>query len=67
MFWIYNFSEIDDVIYYVVVIYEVSGIGEVIGLEGDKVEVFVEDFSGWWMVWIDDRVGWFLLNFLLLV
>lgn len=50
MFWIYNFSEIDDVIYYVVVIYEVSGIGEVIGLEGDKVEVFVEDFSGWWMV-----------------
>lgn len=61
----YNSSETDDATYYAVATYEASGIGEVTGWEGDKVEVLAEDSSGWWMVRIDDRVGWFPSNFLL--
>ena len=63
-------SEADDssgeyaTIYYAVATYEASGDGEVTALEGDEVKVLAKAPSGWWMVHIDDAVGWVPSNFL---
>lgn len=50
--------------YFVVCTYVASGDGEMTVYEGDEVEVLSKAPNGWWMVCIDDDVGWVPSNFL---
>ena len=50
--------------YFVVCTYQASGDGEMTVYEGDEVEVLAKAPNGWWMVCIDDDVGWVPSNFL---
>ena len=50
--------------YFAVCTYQASGDGELTVYEGDKVEVLTKAPNGWWMVCIDDDVGWVPSNFL---
>ena len=50
--------------YFVVCTYQASGDGEMTVYEGDEVEVLTKAPNGWWMVCIDDDVGWVPSNFL---
>ena len=50
--------------YFVVCTYQASGEGEMTVHEGDEVEVLTKAPNGWWMVCIDDDVGWVPSNFL---
>ena len=50
--------------YFAVCTYQASGDGEMTVYEGDEVEVLTKAPNGWWMVCIDDDVGWVPSNFL---
>ena len=50
--------------YFVFCTYQASGDGEMTVYEGDEVEVLTKAPNGWWMVCIDDDVGWVPSNFL---
>ena len=50
--------------YFVLCTYQASGDGEMTVYEGDEVEVLTKAPNGWWMVCIDDDVGWVPSNFL---
>ena len=54
----------DTDIYLAVCTYQASGNGEMTVYEGDEVEVLAKAPNGWWMVCIDDDVGWVPSNFL---
>lgn len=56
--------ETDTYSYFVVCTYVASGDGEMTVYEGDEVEVLSKAPNGWWMVCIDDEVGWVPSNFL---
>lgn len=50
--------------FFAVCTYQASGDGEMTVYEGDEVEVLTKAPNGWWMVCIDDDVGWVPSNFL---